>query len=1025
MKKEKSKKHKIVVFSIWALAATAIIGSFAYLTNFANSWSRALGPYFGYIGQKEVNNEELTAKEKDVSLRIVDEGTVLLKNDNSALPLSKNSKVSVFGQTAYMWMTKEKLTNTVDTAFTESLANASLEVNPSLRKFYTRENPHTNWGIGANLGDGGIAGTWAIDETPQNEFTDDVKNSYVSYSDAAIIVFSRCGSEGGDLPRYMGRYGGNDNETYLELTKNEKDLLEAVKNSQIFKKTIVVIHSGNALQMDFADKEEYGINSILWISGTGKDGVEELGKIIVGDINPSGKNVDTYVTDNYSSPVMQNFGDYRFTKGGNLINATTSTVGGTYSYLNYGESIYMGYRYYETRYEDVVTQRNNVGNFDYSSIVYRPFGYGLSYSKFELSDFNCSYKENEGIISINVKITNTGDYDGKQVVQIYYQSPYTEYDSSNGIEKSSVNLIEFGKTELLKKKGGSQTLSFEIKVDDMASYDSSIAKSYLLEEGDYYLTAAFDAHEAINNILKEKGYSTSNGMTSEGSKSFVHKTKISATKKISKASTGYDITNQFEEAELDDASYLSRNNWKILDNFSKELLVGGISYSSGKMELGTSGDTHSSTMDAKGTVGIHEANDSVYTGLTHNGWDYSLNPTPINDASWKDVSYNSKSTSLKLENMINVSYENDLWDDLVNQMSLSEQIDIVGTAMGGTSAIDSVGKKATYYADGPQGMIDYISGGAGYQFPNEVTLGATWNKELAQEEGDLCSSEFAMKTASIWWSPAMNLHRSPFSGRNFEYFSEDSIHSGLMAVEIVKAAKDNGVACQLKHFFLNDQETNRGAQGRLATFAQEQVIRELYLKPFQICIEEGKAGGVMASMSRIGTICAPCNYNLMTNILRNEWGMKGAVITDAQSFTEDEMEQALAAGCDMVDQVSAMTYNPDLFNTPGGKYMLHNAAKNILYVTVNSIAVSSAYITGFPIYVVILIVAWAIIGIYLLYGTGEILLAEFPNQKIVSKRLKWIIRCILWTLAIAIITYLLIMFFTVWLEALRFALQTA
>lgn len=1013
-------KKRAIWLSVWAVIVAVVIVLVALLTWYAGTWDRALTSYFGSIGKTVYTSEELTQQQKDLELRIVDEGVVLLQNDNDALPLAEGNKVSVFGITNQMWMTKEKLSGTKDTVFLESLEAAGLEINTNLRKFY-RQSTHTDWGNGANLGNGGIAGDWKIDEVPQSEYTDDVKSTYTQFSDAAIVVFTRGGSEGGDLPRYMGRYGGSDEEHYLELTQNEKDLLAAIQNAGCFKKTIVVLHTTNAMQMDFTQVEEYGVDAVLWVSGTGQDGVAEMGKILTGEVVPSGKNVDTYVYDNFSSPVMQNFGDFRFTKDGNLIQATTTTVGGTYSYINYGESIYMGYKYYETRYADVVTGRANVGNYDYASTVYAPFGYGLSYTDFTWSNFTATNPDENGDFTLSVTVTNEGGLAGKEVVQFYYSAPYIE----GGTEKAAVNLADFGKTQLLQP-GDSETISVTLNVQDMSSYDSEQEQAYVLDAGTYYVTAASDAHAAVNNILAAQNYTTADGMTEDGDAAFVQTYELERDVYKQTASGG-EIKNLFEDVELPDATYLSRSNWAVLDTWDRETGLGGVTYATGSRALGTtenSNGSYSATTDSAGTVLVHEASDAVYTGLTSEGWDASGNPVGMNDESWDAVTYESRSSELLCENMIGVAYEDDSWYDLVERMSQSEQTGLVGNSGWGTDAVESVGKPQTSYLDGPQGMIDYISGGQGYQFTDTNMVGATWNKELAAEEGNLVSQEFALKGASMWWAPALNIHRSPFSGRNFEYFSEDGVHCGLMGVEMVNAAQANGVLTTLKHFFLNDQETNRGAHGRLATFATEQSVREIYAKGFQICVEEGDAHGIMTSMSRIGWYCAPLYYNSVTGLLRNEWGFTGSVITDAQSLTPAEAEQGLAAGCDMVCTTGGTTYLASTLESSGGQYMLREATKNILYVTVNSVAISGDFNAGFPIYKVLLIAVWVAVIIYLAYGTGEILLKLYPEQTIVSKKCKWIVRGVLWAIAAAILITLIIMFFTTWLPALQFALQT-
>ena len=998
-------KGKKIGLAVWCVVVALLLAANVFLTSYALSWDKVLTGYFGTVGggasapvaietQQYTNLDDLKAAEKEAALLIVSEGAVLLKNDNGALPLAAGSKVSVFGQTAQMWMTKEKVTNTKDTVFLESLQNAGLEVNGSLRKFY-KQSKHTAWGIGANLGNGGIAGSWAIDEVPQSEFTDEVKASYPAYSDAAIVVFTRGGSEGGDLPRYMDRFGGTREQSYLELTQNERDLLASVTEN--FDKVIVVLHTGNAMQMDFVN--DYDIDAVLWISGTGEDGVETLGKLFTGEINPSGRTVDTFVYDNFSAPAMQNFGDFRFTKNGEPVAATTTTVGGTYSYQNYAEGIYVGYKYYETRYEDAVLGQGNAGDYDYDKTVFAPFGFGLGYTTFDWSDFSMTQPDTNGDMTVSVKVTNSGAVAGKDVVELYYQSPYTEYDKTNGVEKASVNLIEFGKTALLNP-GESETLTWSVNLYDMVSYDSKGAKACILDAGDYYLTAAHNAHEAVDHILAAKN--GENGFTGK----YTHKELTTHNTSF----TGAEITNRFDDAILPDAIYLSRSDWSAMDN-------DGLRYATGTM------NGMSETMDADGFVYTHEAPAGIIEALQSEGWDVAGNPVAMDDASWEAVAY-GQNNGRTLADLAEKPFDDPAWDSLLDQMTQTEQTQLVGKAMNSTDAFASIGKGITYYMDGPQGMIDYVSGGAGYQFTDENVLVATWNKALAYLEGDLVSQEFKLKGAAVWWAPAMNLHRTAFSGRNFEYMAEDGTFSGLMGREMVIAANRNGVKCQLKHFFLNDQETNRGAHGRLAPFAPEQAMRELYLKPFAMCIEAVPSSGVMLSMCRIGTRIAPGSYALCTEILRKEWGMTGAIITDAQSLTELEAEQSLAAGCDLVDTAQQTVYTKASLESRGGQYMLRQAVKHTLFMETNSAALTLETKTGFPIYKLLLIVFHIVALIYLAYITLEIV-QRTVKPDLLPKKVMKIIRIVLWTVAALLLACLLFMFFTEWLPVLQFALQTA
>ena len=1014
-------KKNIIVLSVWGAIVAVILALCIFLAWYASTWDRALTMYFGSIGgTSAVTDDELTEEEKELELQVVDEGCVLLQNDNGALPLSSGNKVSVFGITSQMWMTKEAMTNTKETLFLDSLEESGLEINATLRKFY-KQSKHTGWGIGANMGNGSVAGTWTVDEVPQDEYTDEVKESYSEYGDAAIVVISRGGGEGGDLPRYMGRYGGDDSKGYLELTEDEEDLLTAV-GSAGFGKVIVLLHTTNAMDMDFILEDSYNIDSVLWVSGTGEDGVAEMGRILTGEVNPSAKNVDTYVYDSFSAPAMQNFGDYRFTQGGELVADDTTTVsGGTYSYVNYGEGIYVGYRYYETRYYDAVTSVTDAGDYSYADTVYAPFGYGMSYADFEFSDFEVGDADGSGDIDLSVKITNTSasDVSGKEVAEFYISVPYTV----GGIEKSAVSLIEFDKTEILDR-GDSETVEVTVNLEDFASYDQDENEAYILEAGDYYFTVAGDAHEAVNNVLAAQGYTVADGMTEAGDSSMTEKVTFGETV-YKTAESGNEVENLFEDAQFDDATYLSRADWSAMDSYSRDTMLGGLACGDSAVALGTSSSSsgyYSDISDEDGTVVVKEMSDELYEEFTSVGWDASGNPVAMDDASWDAVGY-GEDNGLTCDDMVGVDYGDSRWDDLVNQMSQAEQVNIVGLSGWGNDAVESVGKPKTYYQDGPLGVINYTSSESGYQFTDANMLGATWNKELAYEQGDLISLEQTNFGASMWWAPGMNIHRAAYSGRNFEYLSEDAVHTAEMVKVQVSAAQSNGIVCAVKHFFMNDQESNRNSNGKCASFATEQSMREIYARPFRACIVEGGATAAMASMGRIGPTPAAMSYAALTSLLRGEWGLEGGVITDSQSFQKDEAEQALAAGCDMVLTTSATEYYDSTLSSAGGQYMLHAASKDILYLTVNSIAISTYVSDGFPTYVLILILVFVAAVIYLAYGTVEILCRLYPDQKILSKRGKWIMRGILWAVAAALLIYLAVMFFSTWLGDLTYALQ--
>ena len=1063
---------KIIIASLYAVISIALIIVLAIGTNFANFNGKALTLYFGELGGGidfskvvvdeygnavdeqgniidteyfKINSEffnadgtfkdnAFVAAQEELAERISGEGTVLLKNDTvggkKALPLAKGSKVSVFGFTSTWWMTREYFgRDSRGSELYDSLANAGLNYNPTLARFYA-ESTHTKWGSNAfNLGNGAIIGNMALDEVPWSEHNPsalDLNN----YKDAAIVVFSRISSEGGDAPRYMEKYntaGGEqltDDYHFLQLTPNEKSILSGVKAAG-YTNTTVILHSGNPMELTEIDAAEYGVTACLWVAGTGNSGVKAIGKIIAGDITPSAHLVDTFSYDSFSAPAVQNFGDNRFTREGSVID---------YSYINYGEGIYVGYKYYETRYEDIVLQRQNVGSYNYSNIVARPFGFGMSYTNFSWSGFNVSSPDSKGNVIITVRVTNEGDFKGKDVVQVYYQAPYT----SGGIEKSSVELAGFVKTRELAAKSGSTRDSQEVKVafniSDMASYDEKTDKTYVLDSGSYYITAATDAHVAVNNILAKKGHtkaSTANRMTADGNADLVGIYTASDKKLLKESIGGLEVTNQFRDfTVLSDATYLSRANWVVMDSWSLTNLIGGVAYATATVVP----STKSLTTDLAGAINIHPVSETVYNGLIATGWDCAGNPKGIND--YPELAFETD-TEHSLIDMLYKDYDDPLWDELLAQMSVSTMSSIFCAAGYGTSVITAINKPLTLEMDGPQGLMAY--GGSpikrhGFRYPVQVVLGATWNLDLVEDFGSIYAQEClvaALDVSSIagvdgLWAPGVNIHRTPFSGRNFEYFGECGTFTGLMAYTQSKVMGERGVKLQLKHFFLNEQETNRSAFGEVATFSTEQAIREIYLKAFQKSIDSGAAGGVMCSENRIGYRFSYSCYASLTNILRGEWGMKGAVITDYASLSEQKTVAALAGGCDMIDGSGSLSATSRA--TTGVQYTLKSALHNICYNSVKSLAMNGMVpgavpVPGFPIYLVLLTVIWIFVGLYLLYGTYEVAIYCMGEKIKMSKKMKWIIRGIAIGIAVVAITTLCIMFFTLWFEDLAFALQ--
>ncbi|OMD83597.1 MULTISPECIES: glycoside hydrolase family 3 N-terminal domain-containing protein [Paenibacillus] len=1008
--KKRMKKKPYLI--LWSSVYIVILCVVVALNSVAIYWDKALGEFMGTVGEgvtssgtSEVDTEyykseysstdELHKAQQTLAEQIVGEGTVLLKNDD-VLPLQSGSKISLFGLSSSIGAASGsgsgEVSEALDNSWSKSIGDAGFEINETLLNFYA--NSGHKRGIGTAASDGTAKGEWKVDEVPQAEFTQEVKNSYSAYKDAAVVIFSRGGGEGGDLPTEMSRHEGSSDESYLELDSNERDLLKAIKDAG-FEKTVVIINSSGAMELGFADQEEFGVDACLWVAGTGATGINAMGKVLSGEINPSGRLVDTYVYDNFSSPAMQNFGDYRYADASGKLT--------DYSYVNYGEGIYVGYKYYETRYEDVVMGTENVGDYNYDSTVKYPFGYGLSYTDFKWSDY--SVTPNGEDVTVKVTVTNTGKVAGKDVVGIYYQSPYTDYDKENGIEKASVNLVEFAKTGLIEA-GQSETIEISFGKEEMESYDAKGAKTYILEDGEYHITAAPDAHAGVNNILAAKQYTTDNGMTQAGDAAMVGTYTVNEFTKLDKSASGGTITNKFDESVISDFTYLTRSNWKMMDN-------GALTYATGTMQ-GVSNVT-----DAAGTVGTITADENTLAALKETGRAASGVPEGNSYPESSTYTYGTDN-GLELVDLRGKDYNDPMWDDLLNQMKLSEMHSLFGKGGYGTSEILSINKPKTFEYDGPSGIANFISGESSFSFPAEIVLAATWNVELAEQMGKLIGEDGISTKTSGWYAPAINTHRTPFSGRNFEYFSEDGILSGKIAVAEVGGVQSKGVYVYLKHFALNDQETNRAANGHVATWSNEQAIREIYLKPFQYAVERADAHGVMTALNRIGTKMTSGHYNLLTDVLRGEWGFKGVAITDYLSGqTGGSVDMMLSAGMDLVLATAANTLSDA--KQDWSRYELREAAHNVLYNTVNSLAMNgfehgSDYKAGTPVYKIILYAFDLLVAVGILFGIISVVKKvrmtdeQYANRKRMSKKAKRI----LWiVLGIAIVTIAIVFFIVV------------
>lgn len=898
------KKLKLIIYTVVAFLLIALV---AAINVIAVYYDQALVLYLGTVGGNSTaeslssyeNDEDLRIAQEQLVRDIVDEGTVLLKNDG-VLPLEDGGNVTLFGQSSVHWsnsgtgsaaMADENLKLDLKS----SLEQAGFAVNGTVWDYYK------NSGREMAAGGSGQSADWSLNETDWNTLKSACGQSFSQFNDAAVVVFARVGCEGADLPREMSRYDGLADEHYLQLSTVERGLLNGIREAG-FDKIVVILKTSNAMQMDFLDLAD----ACMWIGSTGDNGVEEVGKILSGEVNPSGHLADTLVYDNFSAPAMQNFGDFRY------VDSEGELTGE--NYMNYAEGIYVGYKYYETRYEDKVMGTGNAGDYDYLKTVAYPFGYGLSYTQFSYENFSC--EESGGDITVKVTVKNTGDMAGKDAVQVYFQAPYTDYDRENGVEKAAINLAAFKKTGYIQP-GGSEEVILSFNAEDvMKSYDAGTAKSYILDEGDYYIAVADNAHEALNSILAKKGYSGAEEITSGGDPGLVGVYTVESFKTLNKdSSTGTMVTNRFDDALLDDAVYLSRSDWSVLEG-------DGLRYATGIK----GGVSH--TTDAEKNVYTTVADEQLIAKLNDIGWKASGIPESAEDAS--EVVYD-KPADIKFYDMDGVPYDDPRWDELISQMKISELHSLYNKAGYSTQAVDSIGKPRTYDYDGPLGLTSYISGWNSFSYPATIMLASSWNTELAERMGALVGEDGLRAGISGWYAPAMNIHRTPFSGRNYEYYSEDAVLSGVIGAAEVKGCRSKGLCTYVKHFAVNDVETERSS---LAVWLGEQAMREIYLKPFEYAVKDGGTNAMMASMNRVGCRYTRGSYALLTIVLREEWGFEGAVITDFTSTKDEYSDMALAAGVDLQLDTSANTLSSTKSNEV--RHALQRAAKNTCYMVATS-----------------------------------------------------------------------------------------
>ena len=962
-----NKKRTMKSAMTWALAA-ALTMSAAAPAAFAENNS-GVGKY--YTEFTSLNG--VLEAEAALNRQIGAEGFVLLKNINSVLPLTGVQKISVFGKNSvnpvYSGSGSSGGTSGNTVSIIDSLESAGFHVNPELVAFYNDEEASGPVRPSMGFASYNYNSYFPTAETPQDSYTDAVKSSYTQYGDAAVIVFSRTGGEGTDLPRssyvsaedeggipeadkarvyptfldvedgdyeYYGGMGRTSDPTehYLELDDNEKALLEEVTAK--FDKVIVILNSSNVMELGDNIVSNDKVQSVIWAPGAGQNGFSALGQILNGEINPSGRTTDTFMADFTKDPAYQNFannnigyyadgtaGNQYLTEDGMVFETNFSDYLGIES-VEYEEGIYLGYKYYETRgYTD--------GEDWYNQAVNYPFGYGLSYTTFdwqvgELKMDTDALTEKTNL-TVDVTVTNTGSVAGKDVVELYFSAPY----ETGKTEKSHVALGDFAKTELLEP-GASQTVTLTVNGFDMASFDAYDKDGdghvgYELDAGTYTLYVGKNAHDAWTNGA---------ALTVEGTELNIDVDPV----------TGADIAPRFTDSTAEmEGHVLSRADWE-----------GTFPTTPGEEDM-MRDDEFLSHFAMPLIEGATESNAVIAPYYDENSPWYAETAPAFQPA---DAAYTAENPApIQLTDMVGVGYNDAKWDEFVSQLTVDQAYEMMAATQFQHNAVDGLGAPVAGHSDGPVGLTGaWVGGGrsvlkpfAGehkFSFATETLVGCTWNKDIAARQGELIGDYGLWAHIVGWYAPGLNIHRTPFSGRNFEYYSEDATLSAAMAANVIAGARSKGMITFMKHFALNDQENNRDTDG-IATWADEQTMRENYLKVFEWAVKKGGSNGAMSSFNRIGFTWSGASYALLTELLRGEWGFEGVVITDAHAAGQGCMNanQMLRAGNDMSldsrEGSIARVVNTEESNTATQLTALHNACKHILYTQLNSAAMNNGY----------------------------------------------------------------------------------
>lgn len=909
--------RKIVHSESWLVALVGIVVAVSMMLT---------GPLSTLLNNATITKYTLSdatvSKANELAKDVQSEAVTLLKNDDSNLPLS-GKKVNVFGWgstnpvyggTGSGSMSKQYKT----VSLLDGMKQAGLKTNTELGKLYTdyrKDRPEV----------GMFAQDWTLPEVPAKQYSDKLVSDAKDFSDEAVVVLTRVGGEGADLPTDMKAkgitYKNNSKdyddfqkgESFLQLSKTERDMIDLVTSN--FKKVTLVYNGANTFQFDFLNDYPQ-IQSVVWCPPAGQTGFSALGEVLAGETNPSGKTSDTFLKDLTKSVSYNNFGKFEYTnmadKAAKYKGFTGDDVTAIPGFVNYSEGIYVGYKFYETASDE--------GLINYDDTVAFPFGYGLSYTSFDQKLDSVKYKG--GKVTVTATVTNTGDKAGKDVVEAYYNPPYTD----GGIEKASKNLAGFEKTKELQP-GESQKVTVKFDDDDMASYDYKGAKAYVLEKGDYDISIQSDSHHVIDHkaiTVKDTVTYDSDSNTHNGDKTVA--------------------TNQFDDV-AGDVTYLSR-----ADHFAN-------------YKEATAAPTNFKMSD--------KAKETFYNNSNYD-------PKKFDKDSDKMPTTGAKN-GLKLSDMYGKDYDDADWDKLLDQLTFDDMDNLIANGGYGTQAVKSVGKIQLTDADGPASLNNNFTGVGSIGFPASTAFACTWNKDLAKQFGEMIGAMAHDMHVAGWYAPAMNIHRNAFSGRTFEYFSEDSLLSGVMASSEISGAKSKGVYSFMKHFALNDQETKRTEM--LCTWTNEQAMREIYLKPFEMSVKEGGAQAVMSSFNYIGNTYAGADSALLQTVLRGEWGFKGFVLTDYfGGYGYQNADQEVRAGNDSMLATTKITNHITDKSATSVKAM-RQAAHNILYTAANSWQYANGEPkVATPIWKTAMYVAWGVTAV-LVIGLEIVAIKRYLNRK--------------------------------------------